>query len=265
VIAGIVNGARNLSNLRETLRRVCKPVVAVTTTALAVALCAGAATPSAARQLSLANWKLTLPVSSSGCQCGDAGQVNPAATTPPWLVRNPDGSLTFWAPTKGARTPNSRRPRTELVSLTGYRVGVGTHTLQETLSVQRVPSAQDIIIGQIHGGGTSSAIPLLMLHYKQGSIVVATRKSPTSSGDDTATVLTDVPLNKPFTYTITQADGNFLVSASHGSKQGHVTVPVPASFTNTDVRFQAGDYQQTDANNSATDGGQLTLTALSQS
>jgi hypothetical protein len=32
-----------------------------------------------------------------------------------------------------------------------------------------------------------------------------------------------------------------------------------------DVRFQAGDYQQTDANDSDTDGGQLTVTALSQS
>lgn len=32
-----------------------------------------------------------------------------------------------------------------------------------------------------------------------------------------------------------------------------------------DLRFQAGDYQQSDANQSSTEGGRLTVTALSQS
>lgn len=253
----------DIAHLCGTPRRAGKLAAVVTATALAVAVDAGSAL--AASPPTLAGWKLTLPVSSSGCQCGDAAQVNPAAATPPWLVRNSDGSLTFWTPTKGAHTPNSRRTRTELNSLTSYRAGSGTHTLQEILSVQKLPSGGDIIIGQIHGTGTNSAVPLLMLHYKQGNLVVATRNSPTVSGDSKKTVLSDVPLNAPFSYTITQSDGNFLVSASHGSKQQQITVPVPASFTNMDVRFQTGDYQQTDANDSDTDGGQLTVTALSQS
>jgi hypothetical protein len=221
--------------------------------------------PAAAKAVSLSGWKLTLPVDSSGCQCGSATEVNPAAVTPPWLVRNANGSLTFWAPTKGAHTPNSLHPRTELVDLSDFTAGSGTHTLSATFSIQKLPSANDIMIGQIHGGGSSSSIPLVMLHYRGGSIVVVTRKSPTVAGSTTATVLTGVPLDAAFSYTIEQSGSKFLISATFGSKTGHATVPVPSSFKGMDVRFQAGDYQQTDANQSSTDGGRLTVTALSAS
>jgi len=219
--------------------------------------------PAAASPVSLSGWKLTLPVDSSGCQCGSATDVNPAAVTPPWLVRNSNGSLAFWAPTKGAHTPNSLHPRTELVDLSDFTAGSGTHTLKGTFSIQKLPSANDIIIGQIHGGGSSSSIPLVMLHYRGGDIVVVTRKSPTAGGSTTATVLTKVPLGAVFSYTIEQSGSKFLVSAAYGSKSGHATVSVPSSFKGMDVRFQAGDYQQTDANQSSTDGGRLTISALS--
>ena len=221
--------------------------------------------PAAASPVSLSGWKLTLPVDSSGCQCGSAATVDPAAVTPPWLVRNADGSLTFWAPTKGAHTPNSLHPRTELVDLSDFTAGSGTHTLKGTFSIQKLPSANDIIIGQIHGGGSSSSIPLVMLHYRGGDIVVVTRKSPTAGGSTTATVLTGVPMNAAFSYTIQQSGSKFLISAAYGAKSGHATVAVPSSFKGMDVRFQAGDYQQTDANQSSTDGGRLTVSALSAS
>jgi alginate lyase len=220
---------------------------------------------SPAATVSLSGWKLTLPVDSSGCQCGSATEVNPAAVTPPWLVRNSDGSLTFWAPTKGAHTPNSLHPRTELVSLADFTAGSGTHTLKGTFSIQKLPSANDIIIGQIHGGGSSSSIPLLMLHYRQGTIDVVTRQSPTTGGSSDTTLLTGVPMNTAFSYTITQSGTKFLVSVVYGSKTGHTTIAVPSAFKGVDVRFQAGDYQQTDANQSSTDGGRLTVTALSAS
>jgi Alginate lyase len=236
------------------------------TGALSLAVAAGsanAAPPSPTAAVSLAGWKLSLPVSSSGCQCGNnAAEVNPASATPPWLVRNSDGSLTFWAPTKGATTPHSLHPRTELVDLSDFTAGSGTHTLKGTFSIQKLPSANDIIVGQIHGGGTQSAVPLLMLHYQSGKIVVVTRKSPTVAGSTTVTVLTGIPLNAAFSYTITQSGSQFLVSAAYGAKTGHATIAVPGPFKGSDVRFQAGDYQQTDANQSSTDGGRLTVTAL---
>lgn len=218
---------------------------------------------SAATAVSLAGWNLSLPVDSSGCQCGSATEISPATVKAPWLVRNSDGSLTFWAPTKGAHTPHSLHPRTELVSRTDFTAGTGIHTLSGTFIMQKLPSANDIIIGQIHGGGSSSAIPLLMLHYRNNGLDVVTRKNPTSGSTD-ATVLTGVPMNAAFSYTITQNGMKMTVTATYGGKHGTAVVAVPTSFRGMDVRFQAGDYQQTDANNSSTDGGRLTVTALSQ-
>ena len=142
---------------------------------------ARAAAKSAAATVSLTGWNLTLPVDSAGCQCGAASEISPATLKAPWLVRNSDGSLTFWAPTKGAHTPHSLHPRTELVSRTDFTAGSGTHTLTGTFIMQKMPSSNDIMIGQIHGGGSSSSIPLLMLHYRNnGQLVVVTRKNPTS-------------------------------------------------------------------------------------
>jgi hypothetical protein len=66
--------------------------------------------------VSLSGWKLTLPVNADGDLGGKAQQLRVAAATSPWLIRNADGSLTFWAPSAGATTPNSRHSRTELVS-----------------------------------------------------------------------------------------------------------------------------------------------------
>lgn len=177
-------------------------------------------------------------------------------------MRVSDGSLTFWAPTKGAHTPHSLHPRTELVGRTDFTSGTGTHTLTGTFVIQKLPSANDIIIGQIHGGGSSSSIPLLMLHYRNNGLDVVTRKNPASGSTD-ATVLTGVPMNAAFTYTIAQNQMKMTVTATYGGKHGSAVVPVPTSFRGMDVRFQAGDYQQTNANNSSTDGGLLAVTALS--
>ena len=215
--------------------------------------------------VSISGWNLTLPVDSSGCQCGSAEQLSPAAITAPWLTRNSDGSLGFWAPTKGATTPNSAHPRTELVSTSSFSGGSSTtHTLNSTLSIQQLPSANDIIIGQIHGGGSSSSIPLLLLHYTSGSLVVWVRPTPTTASTPVATLLTGVPLNASFSYTISETGTSMSVSVAYGSKTGHSTIALPSGFDGMTLRFQAGDYQQTNANSSSTDGGRMTVTALSK-
>jgi hypothetical protein len=242
-----------------------------TSTALAGVLAAtigggiatAATTPKAT--VSISGWNLTLPVDSSGCQCGSAEQLSPAAITPPWLTRNSDGSLGFWAPTKGATTPNSTHPRTELVSTSSFSGGSsGTHTLNATLSIQQLPSANDIIIGQIHGGGSSSSIPLLLLHYTSGNLVVWIRPTPSTGSSPVATVLTGIPLNASFSYTITESGTSMSVSATYGSAHGSATIALPSGFDGMTLRFQAGDYQQTAANSSSTDGGRMTVTALSK-
>ena len=224
-----------------------------------------AAAPAPQATVSLSGWQLTLPVDSSGCQCGDAKTVSPAAISSPWLTRTSSGSLGFWAPTKGATTPNSAHPRTELVSTSHWTGDSSTkHELKATLSIQDLPSGKDIIIGQIHGGGSSSSIPLLMLHYKSGDLVVYTRKTPSVASSTTKTVLTGVPLNSSFSYTISETGKSMTVTADYSGKSGSATISLPSGFDGMELRFQAGDYQQTDANSSSTDGGRLTISSLSK-
>ena len=231
--------------------------------AFATAPGAVAAQPDAT--VSLSGWKLTLPVNSSGEQTGAATTVSPAAVTPPWLTRNSSGTLTFWAPTEGATTPNSAHPRTELVDTTDFTAGSGSHTLSADMTMQELPAgSDDIIIGQIHGSGSDSSVPLLMLHYTSGRIWVAVRDNPTVEGTQTATLLTGVPMNEAFSYHIT-ADGSSLTSevavTSTGQTATH-TITLNSSFEGMPVRWQVGDYQQTDANDDSTDGGRLTLNDL---
>lgn len=225
---------------------------------------ASAATPHAT--VSLSGWNLTLPVDSSGCQCGDAEQISPAAVTSPWLTRNSSGALVFWAPTKGATTPNSGHPRTELVSTSSFAGdSSATHTLKATLSVQQLPPANDIVIGQIHGGGSSSSIPLLLLHYTSGSLVVWARPTPSTGSEKLATLNTGVPLNGSFSYTITEVGASMKISTTYNGSTKSTTVALGSGFDGMTLRFQAGDYQQSDANSSSTEGGKLTITSLSQS
>ena len=226
---------------------------------------ASAPKAAAAATVSLSGWDLTLPIDSSGCQCGDAEQLSPAALFSPWLTRDSSGGLVFWAPTKGASTPNSAHPRTELVS-TGSFAGdsSATHTLNATLSIQQLPPADDIVIGQIHGGGSSSSIPLLLLHYTSGSLTVWVRPQPSTSSTKVATLLSGVPLDKSFSYAISETGATMKVSVTYGSTTKSTSIHLGSGFDGMTLRFQAGDYQQSDTNSSSTEGGKLTITALSK-
>jgi hypothetical protein len=229
---------------------------------------AAATTPAAAPRstVSISGWNLTLPVDSSGCQCGDAAQLSPAQIKSPWLTRTSSGGLDFWAPTKGATTPNSAHPRTELVSTSSFAGdSSGTHTLTATLSVQQLPPADDIVVGQIHGGGSSSSIPLLLLHYTSGSLVVWVRPTPSTGSEKVATLNTGVPLNGSFSYTISETGSSMKVSTTYGGSTKSATIKLGSGFDGMALRFQAGDYQQSDANSSSTEGGRVTFTALTQS
>jgi len=70
-------------------------------------------------------------------------------------------------------------------------------------------------------------------------------------------------MNAAFSYTITAHGSSLTVSATSGSQSGHSTKALNSSFKGKDVRWQVGDYQQSDANDSTTDGGRLTIDALS--
>jgi Alginate lyase len=217
--------------------------------------------------IALDGWKLTLPVDSAGSLSGTAKQLSTAAITDPWLTRDADGGLTFWAPASGATTANSEHARTELVSTNDWMFGSGVHTLSATLSVSQVPlSNPDICVGQVHGGGSIKSIPFVMLHYRDGNIVVVVKQVLHGSASQSITLLTGVPLNGTFSYTITDnGDGTLGLSATYNGQTQKSTVQVVPEFMGTDQRFQAGDYQQATSGTSASDGGRVTFYALSVS
>jgi hypothetical protein len=215
--------------------------------------------------VSLDGWKLTLPIDSAGNLSGSAKQLSAAAVTAPWMTRNADGSLAFWAPSTGATTSNSEHSRTELVSTDDWNFGSAVHTLSATVSVSQVPQSNpDICIGQVHGGGSIKSIPFVMLHYRGGNIVVIVKQVLHGSASQSVTLLTGVPINAVFSYTITDnADGTLGLSATYNGQTQKQTVQVVTAFMGTDQRFQAGDYQQATSGTSSSDGGRVTFYSLS--
>ena len=227
-----------------------------------------ASAPPIAGPVSLDGWKLTLPVSSGGDLSGTAKQLGAAAVTEPWLVRNADGSLTFWAPAAGAKTANSQHARTELVSTRDWVFGTsGVHTMRATLAVSQVPvSDPDICVGQVHGGGKIKSIPFVMLHYRDGNIVAIVKQEMHATVSQSITLLTGVPLNGVFSYTITDnGDGTLGLSATYNGRTQQQSAQVVAAFMGTDERFQAGNYQQATSATSSADGGRVTFYALNVS
>ena len=208
--------------------------------------------------INLGGWKLTIPEEGKN---GNAAIIQPAETSPPWLVDNPDGSLTFWAPAVGATTKNSQHPRTELVSLNNFAAGSGPHTLHTSLSVAQVPGdTKDIILGQIHGADNISSVPYVMLHYQAGNLRVVVKTVQDGNSARTYPLITGVPLGQRFDFAISDlGNGSMVFAATYGAQSQRVTAPIPAAFTGATVRFQVGDYQQAKASNDPTDGGRVTF------
>ena len=211
--------------------------------------------------ISLAGWKLTIPEASDK---GTAASVDPANSAPPWLTRDGNGSLKFWAPVDGATTENSEHPRTELVSLTNFKAGTSPHTLAASLAVTQAPTSnQDIIIGQIHGADDIKSVPFVMLHYSAGAIRVVVKQAQSGSASDKYPLISGVPLGARFSYTISDAgNGNLSFAAGYGANNRSVTVPIPEPFRNATVRFQAGAYQQGESSGGAGDGARITFYSL---
>jgi hypothetical protein len=217
--------------------------------------------------VSLSGWKLTLPVSASGSLSGNAKQLNAAAVTAPWLTRDPDGSLHFWAPATGATTPNSRHARTELVSADEFSFGTAGHTLGAQVAVTQVPTGDpDVCLGQIHGGGSLNSVPFVMLHWRAGRIVVVVKKVLQGSSSQTVTLLTGVPLAATFGFTLSDdGDGGIGMSATHAGRCKQISVTAASAFLGTDQRFQVGDYQQAVCGSGPSDGGRVTFFAIRRS
>jgi len=77
-------------------------------------------------------------------------------------------------------------------------------------------------------------------------------------------LLTDVPLGTRFAYSISDdGNGTLTFTATADGRTATGTAAVPAPFNGAPVRFQAGDYQQAEAEGApADDGARVTFHAL---
>jgi len=219
--------------------------------------------PGPPSQISLSGWKLTIPVPNKK---GTPTQIEPAYTAAPWMVATPDGGLEFWSPTRGVTTENSDHPRTELNSLTHFRGGQEARTLRASVTVLQEPEdGEGIILGQIHGAADISSVPYVMLRYQDKQLKVIVKQ--VQSGDEKITypLLEDVRLGDRFDYTLSDdGAGEMTFTATRDGKTIEEQAPVPPAFVGATVRFQAGNYQQSDRPGGANDGGRVVFHSLTE-
>jgi Alginate lyase len=212
----------------------------------------------------LAGWKLTLPLAGKK---GAAAIVDPAQASPPWLTSDGDGAITLWAPVNGATTEHSEHARTELDRLDNFQAGAVRQTLSASVSVAQVPTQnQDVIIGQIHGADDISSVPFVMLHYAAGAITVVVKQQHSGKASSDFTLLTGVPLDARFDFSIRDnGNGSLTFTADYADQHASTDAPLPDSFRDATVRFQAGAYQLADTKAGPaadTDGAKVTFYAL---
>ncbi len=224
--------------------------------------------------LDLSKWKLTLPININGLE--QMGTTAISKTTAQLLAGysstyfsvSADTGVTFWCPIDGATTSpgiGSDHPRTELGE-TYYWNTSSTGQMNNVVAINQYPSnSKNIIIGQIHGAGTTySSYPFVLLNIVNGTLK-ANIKGELSGNANTqkATLLTNVALNKKITYSIV-CDGtniHFTASCPGATGIGSWTGYIPAPWVGITAKFSAGDYVQ-DTGASSTDGGKVTFYQL---
>jgi hypothetical protein len=214
----------------------------------------------------LSHWQLQLPIGSAGSPT----EIAPAKLTGAsgfqdayFYTDKTDGSMTFWSPENGVHFNGSNYARSELREMNTdnspkYWKLTGTHKLNATVSVSKVPKS--VCVGQIHiDPDTDSTKPLLELYYhSNGDIVVAIENSPT--GGQTPHTVANVPLGTKWTYAITETGAKSITLSINGAAAK--SYAVPSSFDSYPMYFKAGDYNQS-SSSSSTIGALVHFYALS--
>ncbi|MCL8038976.1 polysaccharide lyase family 7 protein, partial [Pseudomonas aeruginosa] len=121
--------------------------------------------------IDLSTWNLTIPTEPTP-QVITTQQLNNGYQSR-YFQQGNDGGLVFWVPIDGSHTEDSTYPRTELRetqadgSLDNWYYWQADNELRVTMSVEKVPSKNKVIIGQIHSKSpqTDDGEPLVKLQY----------------------------------------------------------------------------------------------------
>jgi len=201
-------------------------------------------TPTPPRSIDLSIWQLQLP--------NDTTVGPPATSTPPWFVRNSDGSWTFDDPGTGSNcipTTNSTHCRTELREddsdtngTSGGFSPAGTNTLTATVAVNTDGWP---VIGQIHADPSVSTKPVVELYYDHdgsGNVVAGVQTVCSTSGQTDTTLAPDPPIGQQMTYEISYSNNQLIVTFN--GKSFNLSSQSGCLASGVGGYFKAGDYGQ---------------------
>lgn len=219
--------------------------------------------------IDLSTWNLTVPATESATLITTERLNNGYESQ--YFRRNSDGSITFWVPVNGARTEDSRYPRTELRetqadgTLSYWYHASADNYLSAGLSVQKVPSTGKIVIGQIHSkdqpGSYNDPLIKIQYHYLRGNgrIEALLRKRPGDSEVENILLAQNVDLNERFSYDLrVTPSGRLGVTINSKGDDGGLYRELSGYWGPQLLYFKAGAYIQ-DNYGTDTEGGRVTF------
>jgi hypothetical protein len=140
------------------------------------------------------------------------------------------------------------------------------HILRASVTVLQVPrDGEGVIVGQIHGAADIKSVPYVMLRYQGGAVHVVVKNLHKGLDREFYPLLEGVPLNSTFDFTLAdRGNGELVFTGTQAGRTREIRAPIPAAFMGATVRFQAGDYQQSDHPDGDDDGGRVTFHRLTE-
>ena len=191
-----------------------------------------------AELLDLTNWKLTLPIGSSGSPTEIEQPELMTYELAPYFHLNParDGVL-FRAHAGGVTTSGSSYPRSELREMTNrgadlasWSTASGVHTMTITQAILQIPPVKPhVVAGQIH----DSSDDLVMIRLEGTNLFVE------GGGEDLGTLKPDYQLGTRFTVRLNASGGRVRIYYDDLS-----TPKVDIARNASGCYFKAGAYTQ---------------------
>ncbi|WP_134494599.1 polysaccharide lyase family 7 protein [Microvirga pakistanensis] len=203
----------------------------------------------------LSNWKLQLPVDSSGTFSASAREVKDLTNYEhsEYFYTGGDGAMVLAAPVEGATTSGSKYARSELREMNGAANAAWDLTrggyMAATLEVDAVPTKLDgtlgrVVIGQVHGGDGQ----LVRVYWENGTVYYINGRTSTQDSDTKYALnngsgqTPSISLDERFSYAIDVHGSNLKVSVIADGQTYTSTIDIPDAWNDNVFYFKAGTY-----------------------
>ncbi len=195
------------------------------------------------------NLIITTPVakSSSNPVALELTGAQALASLPQVISRLADGAVRMNAPTKGAASKSTHRTRCEWKEAVYWTLAsAGRHVNHQRMVLERVNSAQKVVIAQMHVKDDDS--PAIKVFWNKGRITLGFRRDFDQVTPINSEVLANVPLHTPFDITLeVSAAGAALVSATCNGRTGSTgLLQMAKTWNSRTFNFHGGVYNQVD-------------------